>query len=68
MTVGGTGAGEGNVIAFNAGAGVFIYPQGATSPVRCSIRGNSIYSNHQNPALGGIMGIDLGTTPAHWAA
>jgi S-layer homology domain len=60
VTVGGTGAGEGNVIAFNAGAGIFIYPQGATSPVRCTIRGNSIHSNHQNPAFGEIMGIDLG--------
>jgi len=60
VTIGGTGAGEGNVIAFNAGAGVFIYPQGATSPVRCAIRGNSIHSNHQNPAFGESMGIDLG--------
>ena len=56
MTVGGTGAGEGNVIAFNAGAGIFIYPQGATSPVRCTIRGNSIHSNHQNPAFGEMHG------------
>src|SRR6185503_8057351 len=51
---------EGNVIAFNAGAGVFVYPQGGTSPVRCTIRGNSIYSNHQNPAFGEMLGIDLG--------
>jgi Right handed beta helix region/IPT/TIG domain/S-layer homology domain len=60
VTIGGTGAGEGNVIAFNAGAGVMLYPGGASSPVRCTIRGNSIYSNHQNPAFGESLGIDLG--------
>ena len=60
VVVGGPGAGEGNVIAFNAGAGVFVYPQGGTSPVRCRVRGNSIHSNHQNPAFGEMLGIDLG--------
>jgi len=60
VVVGGPDAGEGNVIAFNAGAGVFIYPQGGSSPVRCRIRGNSIHSNHQNPAFGEMLGIDLG--------
>jgi len=60
VIVGGPDPEEGNVIAFNAGAGVFVYPQGGTSPVRCTIRGNSIYSNHQNPAFGEMLGIDLG--------
>ena len=60
VMVGGTGAGEGNVIAFNDGAGVFLYPQGAASAVRCAIRGNSIHSNHQNPQFGESLGIDLG--------
>jgi len=60
VTIGGIGTGEGNVIAFNAGAGVMLYPGGASSPVRIPIRGNSIYSNHQNPAFGESQGIDLG--------
>ena len=40
VTVGGTGAGEGNVIAFN-GRGVYLDPDA----LRCTIRGNSIHSN-----------------------
>jgi len=60
VTIGGSGAGEGNVIAFNAGAGVFLYPSGASGPQRITIRGNSIHSNHQNPAFGESLGIDLG--------
>ena len=64
MTIGGTGAGERNVIAFNAGAGVFLYPQGSGGPMRCAIRGNSIYSNHQNRDLGERLGIDLGEGPS----
>ena len=59
VTIGGTGAGEANVIAFNGGAGVMLYPS-LNSAQRCTIRGNSIHSNHQNPASGEIMGIDLG--------
>ena len=56
VTVGGTGPGEGNVIAFNGAAGVYL----DTIPQRCSIRGNSIYSNHQNPAIGNqCLGIDF---------
>jgi hypothetical protein len=62
VTIGGTGAGEANVIAFNGGAGVLLYPS-LNSAQRCTIRGNSIHSNHQNPASGEIMGIDLGETP-----
>jgi len=40
VTVGGTGPGEGNVIAFNS-RGIEV----DTEAVRCTIRGNSIYSN-----------------------
>ena len=66
VTIGGTGAGEGNLIAFNAGAGVMLLPSGATGPQRITIRANSIHSNHQNPAFGESLGIDLGenTSPS----
>ena len=40
VTVGGTGPGEGNVIAFN-GEGIYVVP----AAKRCTIRGNSIHSN-----------------------
>ncbi len=60
VRIGGTGAGEANVIAFNGGAGVMLYPSGANGPQRCTIRGNSIHSNDQDPASGEILGIDLG--------
>lgn len=49
-SVGGTNAAEGNLIAFNLGAGVVV--KGMTSLYN-SIRGNSIFSN-------GGLGIDLG--------
>jgi len=49
-TVGGSAAGEGNVIAFNYGDGVLVSGSDATGN---AIRGNSIYSN-------GGLGIDLG--------
>ena len=52
--IGGTAAGEGNIIAFNGGDGVEVF-QGTGNP----IRGNSIYAN-------GGLGIDLnadGVTP-----
>jgi Right handed beta helix region/S-layer homology domain len=62
VTIGGTGASEANIIAFNGGAGVLLYPS-LNSAQRCTIRGNSIHSNHQNPGSGEIMGIDLGETP-----
>jgi hypothetical protein len=56
-TIGGTGAGEGNVIAFNStgagGAGILIPPDGSGGPASVSILGNSIFSN-------GGLGIDLG--------
>ncbi|MGE5278700.1 MAG: S-layer homology domain-containing protein [Acidobacteriota bacterium] len=50
VTVGGAGAGEGNVIAFNGSAGIAYYANDGTGS---SIRGNSIYEN-------GSLGIDLG--------
>jgi hypothetical protein len=60
VTIGGTGAGEGNVIAFNGGAGIMLLASGASGPQRVTIRGNSIHSNHQNPLFGESLGIDLG--------
>ncbi len=60
VTVGGTGAGEGNVIAFNKGAGVFLGYTSLGTIRRNPIRGNSIYSNHQNPSALATQGIDLG--------
>ena len=61
VTVGGLGPGEGNVIAFNRGAGVIVvnsFPQ----PRQCPIRGNSIYSNGIGDGVGTLstLGIDLG--------
>jgi parallel beta-helix repeat protein len=59
VTVGGIGPGEGNVIAFNSGAGVYL----DGNFHRCTIRGNSIYSNHQNPLIGNqCLGIDFSNT------
>lgn len=58
-TVGGTGPGEANVIARNAGAGVLVEPTTVPAPAGAGaftgnvIRGNSIYAN-----IG--LGIDLG--------
>jgi hypothetical protein len=46
--VGGTGAGEGNIIAFNSNDGILI----SGSPTGVSIRGNSIFAN-------GHLGINL---------
>jgi CSLREA domain-containing protein len=48
-TIGGIGAGEGNIIAFNITQGIVVF----TSTINNSFRGNSIYSN-------GGPGIDLG--------
>jgi S-layer homology domain len=58
VTVGGIAPGEGNVVAFNKGAGVFVGY--STSIRRNPIRGNSIYSNAQAPNGTARMGIDLG--------
>ena len=59
--VGGIGAGQGNVIAFNRGAGVVV--EYSTFGIdRNPIRGNSIYSNGTANGAGGLstLGIDLG--------
>ena len=55
ITVGGTAAGEGNVIAYNRG-GIIYSPGSGHSP----IRGNNIFANER--AFAGIpgLGIDLG--------
>ncbi len=50
--IGGTAAGQANVIAFNGGDGVTIIGDGATVATGNSIRRNSIFSNGQ-------LGIDL---------
>jgi hypothetical protein len=57
VTIGGTGPGEANVIAFNGdntggGAGVLVLGQ------RVTVRGNRIFENKQHGTLGGL-GIDL---------
>jgi parallel beta-helix repeat protein len=55
VTVGGTGPGEGNVIAYNT-EGIYVY----TSANRCTIRGNSIHSNDREcPAFYGCWGVRL---------
>ena len=60
VTIGGTGPGEGNVIAFNGLGGVLVIYNGPSlSPRRVTIRGNAIYSNQQHP-IQDHMGIDLG--------
>jgi hypothetical protein len=62
VTVGGANPGEGNVIAFNGGAGVYLAPYGP-GPRSCTIRGNAIYNNHLVSALGTeCLGIDFGPT------
>ncbi len=54
-TIGGTSPGDGNIIAFNLGAGVLIkgIPFGSTGAVGNRVVGNSIFNN-------GGLGIDLG--------
>ena len=61
IQVGGVGAGEGNVVAFNAGAGVLVL-YSTINVFSNPIRGNSIYGNGTaNGALGlSTLGIDLG--------
>ena len=55
------GAGEGNVIAFNGGAGVYI-DYSTINIEKNPIRGNSIYGNGTANGAGGrsTLGIDLG--------
>ena len=50
--IGGTGAGEGNVIAFSGGAGVLLLDANTTNN---TIRGNSIFAN-------GFLGINFNNT------
>ena len=59
--IGGVGAGEGNVIAFNGGAGVYI-DYSTINIEKNPIRGNSIYGNGTANGAGGrsTLGIDLG--------
>jgi hypothetical protein len=52
-TIGGTGAGEGNVIAFNNGNGITLSAFQGNANVRNLISGNRIFSNT-------ALGIDLG--------
>ena len=60
VTVGGLGAGEGNVVAFNRGAGVIV-SYDTPQPSQNTIRGNSIYSNGLGDDCGlSTLGIDLG--------
>ena len=61
VTVGGLGPGEGNVIAFNRGAGVIVVYD-TPQPRQCPIRGNAIYSNGVADGAGSLstLGIDLG--------
>src|SRR5262249_43205693 len=60
ILIGGTGPGEGNVIAYNGGiAGILVEGHsGSTPPTGITIRGNSIYDNSGNVATNGL-GIDL---------
>src|SRR5207244_3727629 len=52
-TIGGTGSGEMNVVAFNNLAGVSVQNNGAVVPIDDPIEGNSIFGN-------GGLGIQLG--------
>jgi hypothetical protein len=59
--IGGIGAGEGNVIAFNRGAGVYV-DYSTIGILSNPIRGNSIYGNGTANGAGSLstLGIDLG--------
>jgi IPT/TIG domain/S-layer homology domain len=60
VTVGGLGAGEGNVVAFNRAAGVIVI-YNTPQPSQNTIRGNSIYENGLGDAASlSTLGIDLG--------
>jgi CSLREA domain-containing protein len=63
MTIGGTGTGEANVIAFNGLEGVVIGPF-THDLVGVKVRGNSIHDNAQIPDPTGHedLGIDIGTS------
>ncbi len=61
VAVGGIGPGEGNVIAFNGGAGVLVF-YSTIGILNNPIRGNSIYGNAARHGVAGTspLGIDLG--------
>jgi hypothetical protein len=60
ILIGGTGPGEGNVIAYNGGNGGIVVEghSGSTPPTGITIRGNSIFDNSGAVATSGL-GIDL---------
>jgi len=59
IVIGGTGPGEGNVIAFNDGTGIFV-EYDIVNVVRNTMRGNSIYANGDGAQLLiPTLGIDL---------
>ena len=58
-TIGGTAAGAGNTIGFNAGAGISISGAGATGNL---ILGNSIGSDSNGDRLGNGIGISVGAS------
>jgi len=59
IVIGGTGLGEGNVIAFNDGTGIFV-EYDIVNVARNTIRGNSIYANGDGvQLLIPTLGIDL---------
>jgi hypothetical protein len=60
ILIGGTGPGEGNVIAYNGPiSGIFVEGNSCCNPPKgVTIRGNSIYDNSGNSATNGL-GIDL---------
>ena len=60
IIIGGTGPGEGNVIAYNGGtAGIVVEGHsGSSLPTGITIRGNSIYDNSGSTPTNGL-GIDL---------
>ncbi len=61
IQIGGVGAGEGNVVAFNAGAGVLVL-YSTINVFSNPIRGNSIHGNGTANGANGLstLGIDLG--------
>ena len=62
-TIGGTNAGEGNIIAFNGSRGVTV----AIGAVNCPVLGNSIYSNSNlgiDLEVDGVTSNDAGDTDA----
>ncbi len=60
VTVGGTAAGQANIIAFNGEGGVLVGPF-TNAIAGISVRGNSIHDNGQGPSFpDSDLGIDLG--------